>query len=85
MKPVGFIDDDMLKAGKKLQGYSIIGDFSHFRDNFAKFKVNGLLISFEERESLKIETAKQFCKANKLFLKHFSIHLDDVDLEVRNM
>ncbi|MDM8544536.1 glycosyl transferase [Desulfococcaceae bacterium HSG9] len=84
IKPTGFIDDDILKAGKKLQGYSIIGDFNHFQDNFAKFKVNGLLISFEERESSQIETAKQFCKANNMFLKHFSIHLDDVDLEVRN-
>lgn len=81
MKPVGFIDDDPLKAGKKLQGYPVVGGFGTFMAHFAKYEISGLLISFEARESHQIETTRKFCKANHLFLKHFSIHLDDVDLE----
>ncbi len=81
IKPVGFIDDDILKTGKKLQGYPILGSFQDVESLYNKHKVSGMLISFNSKESRDIDYVKDFCKSNNLFLKWFSIDIDQVDLE----
>jgi len=82
IKPLGFIDDDPLKTGKKLQGYPILGTFGDLESLLTKHGVGGLLISFKQKDSEKFNPVKEFCKANGLFLKHFSVHVEDVDLEI---
>lgn len=84
IKPVGFIDDDALKTGKKLQGYPILGSFQDAESVLNKHEVSGILISFNNTKPQKIDEIKGFCTANRLFLKRFSIDLDDVDLESKN-
>jgi UDP-GlcNAc:undecaprenyl-phosphate GlcNAc-1-phosphate transferase len=84
LKPIGFIDDDALKSGKKLQGYPIIGTFDDFKTNLKKYNVSGLLISIADQDFKEKERVKRFCLNNNLFLKQFSIRLDDVDLEQRS-
>ncbi|MCP4111605.1 MAG: glycosyl transferase [Desulfobacteraceae bacterium] len=81
IKPVGFIDDDTLKTGKKLQGYPILGAFKDVEALYGKHKVSGMLISFNSKDSRNVDYVKDFCKANDLFLKWFSIDLEQVDLE----
>lgn len=78
IKPVGFIDDDPLKTGKKLQGYPILGVFQDIETFFKKYKVSGMLISFRDEDSKNIDAAKEFCRKNDLFLKHFSIELKEL-------
>lgn len=80
IKPVGFIDDDPLKFGKKLQGYPILGSFQEAELLVIKYRVRGMLISFNNRDSRNIDAVKEFCKANGLFLKWFFIDIEDVDL-----
>ena len=82
LKPVGFVDDDPLKAGKKLLGYPIFGTFNDLDYLCEKHKVGGLVISFREKDSNKHLNIKAFCRINNLFLKYFSIDLKDVDLEI---
>ena len=82
MKPVGFVDDDPLKVGKKLLGYQIVGTFDDLNYLCEKYKVGGLVISFREKDSNKHLNIKAFCRINNLFLKYFSIDLKDVDLEI---
>ncbi len=81
IRPVGFIDDDRIKAGKKLQGYPILGGFKDMDDLVKKHRVTGLLISFNSHAPGRLDDVKAFCKANNLFLRQFSIHLKDVDVE----
>ena len=81
IKPVGFIDDDTLKTGKKLQGYPIFGPSSEIERFFSRHPINGILVSFRNLDSNKLNPIKIFCIKNKLFLKRFSIYLDDLDLE----
>lgn len=82
MKPVGFVDDDQLKVGKKLLGYPIVGSFKDLDYLCEKYKIGGLLISFRNKDSKQYSNIKEFCSINKLFLKYFSIYLEDVDLEI---
>lgn len=82
VKPVGFIDDDSLKAGKRLQGYPILGGFKDLEELVKKYEVGSLLISFSHKDPEQLQILKRFCKLNNLYLKQFSINVGDIDLEV---
>ncbi len=82
IKPIGFIDDDPLKVGRKLNGYPILGSFDDLSTILKKHPVGGLLISFTEADPSRIEAVKGFCVVNALFLRRFSVHLEDVHLEI---
>ena len=81
IKPLGFIDDDPLKAGKKLQGYPVLGTFSDLAALQKKLGFGGVLISYHHKDPDMFNKVVAFCRENGLFLKRFSIHIDDVDLE----
>lgn len=82
IRPVGYVDDDKLKTGKKIQGYPILGTFQDLELILKKHPINGLLVSFYKKDSKQLDRVKGFCHANGLFLKKFSIHVEDVDLEI---
>jgi UDP-GlcNAc:undecaprenyl-phosphate/decaprenyl-phosphate GlcNAc-1-phosphate transferase len=79
LKPIGFIDDDMLKNGKKIQGYPILGSLADMHQLLKKYEINGILVSFYNKDPDKLSNIKKFCKKNGLFLKQFSICLEDMD------
>ncbi|MFW5635594.1 MAG: glycosyl transferase [Thermodesulfobacteriota bacterium] len=79
IRPVGFIDDDVLKTGKKLLGYPILGTFEDIDRLRNRHRFTGLLISFNGHVPNNFEGARQYCKENGLTLQRFSIRLEDVD------
>jgi UDP-GlcNAc:undecaprenyl-phosphate GlcNAc-1-phosphate transferase len=81
MQPVGFIDDDRLKTGKRLQGFPILGTFKDLETLLKKYGINSLLISFSHKDPEQWQMLKRFCIQNNLHLKQFSINLADIDLE----
>jgi len=82
MQPVGFIDDDGLKIGKRLQGFPILGAFKDLEMLLKKYGIGSLLISFNHKDTEKLQMLKRFCKLNDLHLKQFTINVTDVDLEI---
>lgn len=85
VKPIGFIDDDPLKCGKKIQGYSILGGFEELTRIKQKHGLHGVLISFNQvqgRHMDRHEAVKQFCSQHHIYLKRFKVNLEPVDLEV---
>lgn len=81
--PVGFVDDDNLKKGKKIQGIPILGAFNDIEHIHEHYPFNGLLVSFSNgngHNQPAHEAAKKYCHANGLSLKRFRIDLQDVDL-----
>jgi len=81
IKPVGFIDDDPLKTGKKLQGYSVLGTFDNLQALIQQKMVTSLLISFRENDPDRLQAVRAFCMQHNLGLKQFSIHIENVDPE----
>jgi UDP-GlcNAc:undecaprenyl-phosphate/decaprenyl-phosphate GlcNAc-1-phosphate transferase len=79
LKPVGFLDDDILKVGKKVQGYPIIGRFNDLPRLVDEYKPDGMLISFNHLSREKVQEIAYACHTNGLFLKQFAIHLADID------
>lgn len=81
IKPIGFIDDDPLKTGKKLQGYPVLGTFDNLHALVQQKGVTSLLISFGGNDPDRLKAIRAFCAQNNLCLKQFSIHIETVDLE----
>jgi len=80
VNPVGFLDDDELKIGKKIQGYPILGSFYKLAE-LKKHPIHGVLLSFNGKANAKAQQAAiQYCRQNGLFFRKFSIQLEPVDL-----
>lgn len=83
VKPVGFVDDDTLKNGKKIQGYPILGTFEDMERIREQHDVAGVLVSFNDAAGANKAShaaAADFCRAHGLFMKKFRIDLRDVAL-----
>jgi UDP-GlcNAc:undecaprenyl-phosphate GlcNAc-1-phosphate transferase len=81
INPVGFLDDDPLKSGKKIQGFPILGNFDKLSELQKKHTIRGVLLSFSDpANSTACQAAAQYCRQNGLFLKKFAIQLKSVDL-----
>ena len=78
IKPLGFIDDNPLKKGKKLKGYPVLGNLSDLESLVRNNEINGLLISFRELNGNRSDRLKEFCHENGIYLKQFHIRLEDV-------
>jgi UDP-GlcNAc:undecaprenyl-phosphate GlcNAc-1-phosphate transferase len=80
VKPVGFLDDNTLKIGKKLQGYPVLGSFEDIERLRKKLGVNGMLISFNHHEPEHLEKIKRYCREKDIYLKQFDIGVKDIEL-----
>jgi UDP-GlcNAc:undecaprenyl-phosphate GlcNAc-1-phosphate transferase len=78
--PVGFIDDDVLKTGKKLLGYPVLGKLSDLVKIREKYQVKGILKSFNNKDSVKQNELVDYCRRHGLFLKQFSVDLSEVEI-----
>jgi UDP-GlcNAc:undecaprenyl-phosphate/decaprenyl-phosphate GlcNAc-1-phosphate transferase len=84
VKPIGFVDDDRLKKGRKIQGYPILGTFDEMDRIHDQYQVAGMLVSFNDldgRHRASHVAAEGYCRRQGLFLKRFRIDLQDVDLQ----
>lgn len=83
VNPIGFIDDDSMKKGKKIQGYPILGSFSDLAGLLQKYPVDGILISFNHEQDSQWpsrEAVHRFCREKNLFVKQFQVALRSVDI-----
>jgi UDP-GlcNAc:undecaprenyl-phosphate GlcNAc-1-phosphate transferase len=83
--PIGFVDDDAIKKGKKIQGYPIFGTFNEMAQIHQRHQVNGILISFNSANSQSqsaCAAAVEFCRKHGIFLKQFKIDLQEVDFNI---
>jgi UDP-GlcNAc:undecaprenyl-phosphate GlcNAc-1-phosphate transferase len=81
INPVGFLDDDPLKSGKKIQGFPILGNFDKLSELKNKHAIRGVLLSFNgPANATACQAAARYCRQHGLFLKKFSIQLEPVDL-----
>ena len=87
INPIGFIDDDKLKIGKRIQGFPILGGFDDIKQMKDIHHADGIVISFNQENDHNAEThraVEEFCRENGLFLKKFQIYLQTVELSSKN-
>jgi UDP-GlcNAc:undecaprenyl-phosphate GlcNAc-1-phosphate transferase len=80
LSPIGFIDDDPLKNGKKLQGYAVMGTIADLAELHEQHRPDCVVISFNEKSGDHLKRVKQYCRENSLALKRFDIMVKDVDI-----
>ncbi len=87
VQPIGFVDDDPVKKGRKIQGFPIFGDFAAIDNLHKQHELKGILISFNDMNGFGEQPGqakamtKEYCQKNNLFLKRFKINLQDVELD----
>ena len=81
VKPVGLIDDDFTKVGKRLYGYPVMGTGANLEKILEKVSVNGLIISCRDMAEKSQKRVIDLCRSKGLFLKQFVVSLQDVDVE----
>jgi len=59
-----------------------LGAFKDLEMLLKKYGIGSLLISFNHKDTEKLQMLKRFCKLNDLHLKQFTINVADVDLEI---
>ncbi len=82
LHPVGFVDDDVLKIGKKLQGYPILGTSGDMEKLMAQHRIQGVLVSLRRLSPDRLHQAASVCRKKGAFIKQFSICLEDVVVPV---
>jgi len=82
LHPAGFIDDDVLKVGKRLQGYPVLGTAGDLENLIARHRIQGVLVSFRNHSFDRLHQAASICRRKGAFIKQFSICLEDVVLPV---
>jgi UDP-GlcNAc:undecaprenyl-phosphate GlcNAc-1-phosphate transferase len=81
VKPVGFIDDDITKVGRRLAGYPVMGQGTNLETILEKEPVKGLIISCRDMTEENQKRVVALCRSREIFLKRFTVNLEDVDLE----
>ena len=78
--PAGFLDDDPLKVGKRLQGYPIHGTKGDLSSVFAKEDIKGIVLAYTNPSESKLIWLKKLCREQKIFLKKFSVCIEDMEI-----
>jgi len=81
LKPIGFIDDDPLKNGRRLQGFPVLGGFSDMADVLQRQQPDGILIAIQDWRADRLDAVKSLCRRHRLFLYRFSVHLDPIEID----
>lgn len=81
VKPVGFIDDDVIKVGRRLQGYPVMGTGADLAQILKEIRVNGLIISCRELADENRKRLVELCHTQGIFLKRFVVNLEDIECD----
>lgn len=78
LRPVGFIDDDVLKVGKKLLGFPVLGNFGELPNLVKEHQPQGIVVSFIHPNGNHLKSITRTCQQNGLFVRKFTVHLGDI-------
>jgi hypothetical protein len=80
-RPVGFIDDDPVKANREIQGYKIFGDIGVLESVVAGNQVERIIISSRFINGRRESVLKDICRKHNVKLCHFTVRFDPIDVE----
>jgi UDP-GlcNAc:undecaprenyl-phosphate GlcNAc-1-phosphate transferase len=81
VKPVGFIDDDIAKVGKRLNGYPVMGPGANLGKILEEVSVSSLIISCRDMSEENQKRLIGLCRSKGISLRRFTVNLEDVDME----
>lgn len=85
-RPVGFLDDDLLKAGKSIHGVRVLGSSADVVDLVERLKIEEVIVSTPKIGIEHVSNLLAICSPIGITVKRLSIQLEtlsDYDLELR--
>jgi len=79
LTPVGFLDDDPLKKGKKIHGLRVFGGNGSLRTICAEQRVAEVLISSRRLSSERLEEIRRDCESTGVALRRMRIHFEEIN------
>ena len=79
LTPVGFVDDDPLKKGKKIHGLRVFGGNGSLRSICSEQRVAEVLISSSQITAARLAEIRSDCAAAGVSLKRMRIELEKID------
>ena len=74
MRPIGFIDDDVQKHGRVINGYPVIGDLTALESLVIAGKANGVVVASEKIPIANVRQARRMCERNGAWLTFFEVN-----------
>jgi UDP-GlcNAc:undecaprenyl-phosphate GlcNAc-1-phosphate transferase len=75
LTPVGFIDDDMKKRKRKIQGYKVLGGRDELAAVVTRYKVNEIIVASESIRPENLEAACTVCEKMGVTLKNLELSI----------
>ncbi|MBA3769073.1 MAG: hypothetical protein H0X08_00965 [Blastocatellia bacterium] len=79
--PVGFVDDDPMKADRMMHGLKVYNAESSLERLCQENEVELLLISFRSISKDRLQAVREICRFNNVAMKRASIKIESLDLE----
>ena len=78
MSPVGFVDDDEMKIGKKIHGYSVLGNGKHLEELIEKNGVSEVVISSPKINGSRLHRIQRICDAHDVPIRVLSFQFGEI-------
>ena len=79
LNPVGFLDKDPSKKGKKIYGFKVMGSLNDLASLAESHDIAGIILSIKHIETKELEKLNQLCIEKGLFLKRFGLSVSDLN------
>ncbi len=77
LSPVCFMDDDVMKRGRSIHGYPVIGGSERLEDVIKDRQIDQIIISTPKIKEEKVKVIKEICEQTGVVLKKFSLKIED--------
>ena len=77
LNPVGFLDKDPGKKGKKIFGFKVLGNLNDLPTLAESNDIAGISVSIKQVETDELKKLNQLCTQKGLFLKRFGLSVSD--------
>jgi UDP-GlcNAc:undecaprenyl-phosphate GlcNAc-1-phosphate transferase len=75
LRPVGFIDDDVKKKKRKIQGYKILGGHESIETMVKKYRVKEIIVASDKIRAENIEIACSVCEQMGIALRNLELSI----------
>lgn len=77
LSPVGFIDDNFAKIGRKIHGVPVVGDYSSLDKIVQQYNIEEIIVSTIKISNTRMSNLIKFCSENNIRLRKLAIKLED--------
>jgi UDP-GlcNAc:undecaprenyl-phosphate GlcNAc-1-phosphate transferase len=78
-RPVGFVDDDPLKKGKKIHGLRVLGGDGAISDICRRYEINEIILTSNKIKPERLRELRRECESVDVQLKRASFRVEPLD------